>query len=247
MPGSACAVRTLRYYWGVGSNGIDRWVGCALRTIPRVHPPHGPVKGRHAKASVDSACAVRTLPADPGITRVSAALEEIGLSENVMDMNVIELPNAGTPAVLVAAAPVAGKELVMGFCLPTTIIDKTHQDPLGVTPNADARSYFWLYNKQQEVALPSFDSVRIVKQPAHGQLIREKNAAGRDVYVYRPSFGYLGKDRFEAVVPVGNDTVRIIYYIVVQKDLTDQDGFDSKNILISKNLPTGSSHEPCSI
>ena len=144
-----------------------------------------------------------------------------------MDMNVIEIPDLGTPAVIVAAAPAASHEKVMGVCLP---VQQTQDKVLGVlttSPDSDAVVYLSRYFKL-EVASISFENIRITKQPTYGQLSREKDAGGIDRYVYRPNFGYLGKDRFEAVVLVGNETVRIVYYIVVQPNRTDQEGFRSE-------------------
>lgn len=153
--------------------------------------------------------------------------QELGLMGNDMDMYYIDqLDAAKTPVVLVAQAPVSGRERVMGMCVP---VEMTQKDWLGMMtfdPASDAAQYMEFFAKQPLTSFLPFDSIRITQQPVHGTLTREKNAVGRDIYVYRPNIGYLGKDRIEAVVPVGNDTVRIIYNLVVQPDPIEREDFD---------------------
>lgn len=120
------------------------------------------------------------------------------------------------------------RERVMGVCLPVEMTRENQDGVLTLSPTAAAAHYMEFFAKQPLSSILSFDSILIKQQPSHGTLTREKNAVGRSVYVYRPNFGYLGKDRFEAVVPVGIDSVRIIYNVVVQPDLTDQEDFERK-------------------
>lgn len=143
-----------------------------------------------------------------------------------MDMNYVDVPGFGTPAVLVAAAPAVGKEKAMGVCLPTEQIRKDVRQPLIVQPDGSAQSYFDFYEKKK--VSPSFGGVRVVRRPLNGQLKHEKNASGFDVYAYYPEHGYLGKDRFEFVVSVGKESVRVVYFVVVQPNRTDEEGFQSR-------------------
>ena len=144
-----------------------------------------------------------------------------------MDMNHVEAPVSATPVVWVAAAPVVGKEKVMGVCLPTEQIRKDVQEPLVVGPDSEAQSYFEIYERKKASA-PNFESVRIARQPQHGQLKRWRDGNGFDAYSYYPIRGYLGKDRFEFLVPVGKEMVRVVYFVFVQPNRTDEEGFQSR-------------------
>lgn len=144
-------------------------------------------------------------------------------------MDYIEGATLQHSIVMVAATPSNNTQTrAMGMCL---VVDQTRKGVLGITttdPTEDAAHYFHFYEKKNIGFLP-FDSVQISKQPEHGKLVRGKDAGGREIYTYEANFGYVGKDRFEALVPVGNETLRLVYFLVVQGDqITDSDGFNSK-------------------
>jgi VCBS repeat-containing protein len=157
------------------------------------------------------------------------AVAELGFTEGGVNMDYAEGINTGKPSIVVTAKASAKYQTrTMGECL---VVDQTRKNVLGVTtidPPGTAAQYFLSYEKKDIGFLP-FDSVKIVKQPAHGKLTIGKNAGGLDGYTYEADFGYAGKDRFEVVVPVGKETLRIVYFLVVQgEQITDSEGFNTK-------------------
>jgi hypothetical protein len=77
--------------------------------------------------------------------------------------------------------------------------------------------------------------IYIVRQPEHGHLIWGENSLyGEGSYI--PDEGYLGKDRLEALVAVGDDVVRVVYNFVVQKKATDQLEESERNALCPKGV-----------
>jgi hypothetical protein len=105
---------------------------------------------------------------------------------------------------------------VMGLCTPsdeagfTLVIARLAQSYMRVEEN-------------QKIPMPPDENVQIVKPPEHGQLTWLKN----DLYHYVPDKGYLGNDRFEALVLMEDGkTVRIVHNIVVQSEPLDNPGFE---------------------
>lgn len=86
--------------------------------------------------------------------------------------------------------------------------------------------------------------VTIAAQPKHGRLVKRENDP-YGTWNYYPNEAYLGKDKVEALVSVGDDVVRVVYNFVVQPKVVDQltdtqyRKFCSRNAWkISSNLPT---------
>lgn len=102
----------------------------------------------HALAAEDSANMGGAQ--SPGLTELAFdAARDLGFQESDVDMNYVDVPSLGTPAVLVAAAPAVGKERVMGVCLPTEQMRKDVQQPLIVQPDGSAQSYFDFYERKK--------------------------------------------------------------------------------------------------
>jgi hypothetical protein len=131
----------------------------------------------------------------------------------------VDLETANAPSVLVADAQHVGRERVMGICSP---VDNLWND----APGEIARGYLMRYENKTLQELPplkSLNDIHIVRQAEHGRLIlAEDSREGYIVLTYIPDEGYLGKEQFEAVVFMGNDSVRIVYHLVVQSKATDQ-------------------------
>lgn len=142
-----------------------------------------------------------------------------------MDMQSIVTPDHRGPVVIVAAAQTSKvvRQRTLGVCLVAMKTKGDFIDGISVMPNYNAKDYYSFYEKK-EFAAPSFDSIRIVKQPQHGELKQYKMATGFDAYSYEADLGYLGKDRFEVLVSVGNETVRIVYFLTVQSYSTQSEG-----------------------
>jgi hypothetical protein len=156
---------------------------------------------------------------------------EWGLSENDMDAYLpVDLESTKVPMVIVAAADKI-TENVIGVCQP---VDNAGGFDLRVA----AQTHFFLRGVEPmevDISRIEIKVIYIVRQPEHGHFILGENSLyGEGTYI--PDEGYLGEDRLEAFVAVGDDVVRVVYNFVVQPNATDQLEESAWNALCPKGL-----------
>jgi hypothetical protein len=147
-------------------------------------------------------------------------VKEWGLSENDMNMYFpVDLESTQPPMVMVAAADNKVSEKVVGVVGACAIADNSGSFSFG----SMAQGYLvWRGKTLQEVDVSKvkIKIVSIVRQPEHGRLfIDDTDQYGSGFYY--PDKGFIGKDRVEAIVSVGSDLVRVVYYFAVQSKAVD--------------------------
>ncbi|MCL2524651.1 MAG: hypothetical protein FWF20_03885 [Betaproteobacteria bacterium] len=146
-----------------------------------------------------------------------------------------DMPDAQPPVVLVAQAKNAAarggkaKEIVIGSCQPTEYLEpgvdwmsKFGGNWVGgamFSPNHTAWSYLKYVEKWEITGSshPSIHDVEIVRQPKHGKVALKLNRAGEERLFYVPDGGYVGTDRVDFRVRVGDQLVRIVQFFKVTK------------------------------
>ena len=127
----------------------------------------------------------------------------------------VDLESAKPPVMIVAAAAQA-REKAIGVCHP---VDTSISLGFGIA----AQSYYH-YSMQHKDATDidvdlSWDKIKVLaitRQPEHGRLIlADVNDPYGGGYRYIPNEGYLGKDRVEALVAVGDDVIRVVHNLVM--------------------------------
>jgi hypothetical protein len=136
----------------------------------------------------------------------------------------VDLGADSPSAIVMAAAPVAERERILGICYPVGNAYEGQGDMFSSSPGEDARRYFMKKGVDPN-SLPlsqEIDDVHIVVQPEHGRLILVREKDGAWGLAYLPGVaGYFGKDRFEVLVQVDGKPVRIIYHMVLQPRMAD--------------------------
>jgi hypothetical protein len=130
----------------------------------------------------------------------------------------VDLESAKAPMVMVAAA---GKtnEKVIGVCMPIgpSLVTFSFGTP--------AQHYLILYDGKDpmdvDISRVEIRFLDIVRQPEHGRLIMDENSSYGGG-AYDPDEGYLGKDRVEAIVAVGDDVIRVVMNFIIQTESVDQ-------------------------
>jgi hypothetical protein len=142
---------------------------------------------------------------------------EWGLMEDDMDMYLPpNLETTQAPMVIVAATNKA-KEKIVGYC---TLVDNLGDFSFGGVAQEYLIKYQGKNPMDVDISRAQIKVLDIIRQPAHGQLLMDET----DPYgggIYRPNQGFLGKDRAEAIVSVGQDVVRVVYTFVVQTEAVD--------------------------
>ncbi|MDR0716137.1 MAG: matrixin family metalloprotease [Azoarcus sp.] len=148
---------------------------------------------------------------------VADLAQELGLLESDMDVYFpVDLESGSVPMAVVASAA-KSSEHVFGVCRPVTMNSFT-TDAFGVM----AQSYLMKRGKdpmEVDISKVSIKLISIVKQPEHGQFVMLEGEYGSAKYT--PDKGYLGKDRVEVIVSVGDEIIRIVCDFVVQQKATD--------------------------
>jgi hypothetical protein len=128
----------------------------------------------------------------------------------------VDLESAKAPVAIVAAGNVSAK--IVGVC---SISENLDSFPFGLAAQYYLVQYDGKHPMEVDISRVKIKVLNIVRQPEHGRLIMdESNPYGRAIY--HPDEGYLGKDRVEAIVSVGEDIVKVIVHIVVQSGAVDQ-------------------------
>jgi hypothetical protein len=144
--------------------------------------------------------------------------DRLGPLENGMDIYYpVDLETTNIPYVFVADARQASRERAVGIC---SVADNGWND----LPGEIARGYLMRYENKTLQELPplaSLKDIRIVKQAKHGNQIFAEEYDGM-LLTYHPYKNYIGKDNFQVVVSLGDGSVRIVYYIVIQSESPDQ-------------------------
>lgn len=128
----------------------------------------------------------------------------------------VDMEPINPPVVMVAAANNNVREKVVGVC---TIADNLSGFDFG----GAAQGYLIGQGKTlMEVDISNVKTklISIIRKPEHGRLLMDETGP----YVagtYIPEQGFVGKDRAEAIVSVGGDVVRVVYYFAVQSKPTD--------------------------
>ena len=151
-----------------------------------------------------------------------------------------DLPNIQPSMVWVAQAENAAarsgkaKELVIGSCQPAAylepgvdwVAERQKSTPINGWRGGtmfDPGEHAWIYlkhNEKREIAesfYPSIHDVEIVRQPRYGRVIVDKGDGGHDRLFYFPDGGYVGTDRVDFRVLVGDQPVRIVQFFKVTK------------------------------
>lgn len=174
-----------------------------------------------------------------------AFASEWNLSESDMDMYfpLEQVSTQSVPTMLVASKQ--NKENVVGVC------EVVGDGFPGVASFGTAAQFYLRDYKGKDpmdvdISRIKIQVLSVTKQPQHGRLIMTGNSPYGGRWVYYPNEAYLGKDKVEALVSVGNDIVRVVYNFVTQAEVVDQlpDGQYRKYCprhtwKISSNLPTG--------
>ncbi|MCL2636430.1 MAG: hypothetical protein FWD50_07395 [Betaproteobacteria bacterium] len=127
-----------------------------------------------------------------------------------------DLESANPPMVIVAAADkTKSREKVLGVCMP---VDTYTSLSFGGMAQKYLMRYAGKDPADVDISRVQIKLLAITRQPEHGHLEMYEDKTIRGSYGkdanYFPDEGYLGKDRVEALVAVGEDIVRVIYDIV---------------------------------
>lgn len=79
-----------------------------------------------------------------------------------------------------------------------------------LAPDASAANYYFEYERKKRIDTANA-RISFVVQPQHGQIIQKPNDT---LYYYKPTEGYQGKDRVEALVEGDGYKVRVVYDIL---------------------------------
>jgi hypothetical protein len=129
--------------------------------------------------------------------------------ENEMDMYYpVDFDTSNPPAIMIADKSATGYERVSEGCIVvgmnSSTVSSLYLAALDVLKNKDI--------KLKKIII---DAINIIKPPEHGRLFLNKDNSNL-LMTYIPTENYLGKDRTEIVVRVGDDQVRFVYNFVVQ-------------------------------
>ncbi|MDR0578299.1 MAG: hypothetical protein LBI87_12410 [Candidatus Accumulibacter sp.] len=121
----------------------------------------------------------------------------------------VDLESAKPPMVIIAATS-QSSERIIGLCLPV-------DDRVGFYFGTAAQQYLTQYDGKDpidvNVSKVKIKLIAITRQPEHGRLVMDETGL-HEGGTYLPDEGYLGKDRVEAIVAVGDDVVKVVVNFV---------------------------------
>ncbi|GHU08818.1 hypothetical protein FACS1894158_18270 [Betaproteobacteria bacterium] len=141
----------------------------------------------------------------------------------------VDMESAKAPVIIVAAASQSSKKVV-GACMPVANNELTYLDFYGA-----AQHYLTEHDGRYPVDINEvFGKITftIVRPPEHGRLV--VGEWGYWVDSYHPDEGYLGKDRVEVIMSIGEDVIRVVYNLLVQPKALDQIEESERNALCPK-------------
>jgi hypothetical protein len=159
--------------------------------------------------------------------------QELGLSENDMDMYFpVDMESAKAPMVIVAATTNKIGEKVIGVCRLAADNELTYLDFYGAT-----QDYLTKHGRDPVDISEAYEvfgeiMVTVVKPPEHGRLVLGEWDRWEESY--HPDEGYLGKDRVEVIMSIGEDVIRVVYNLLVQPKALDQIEESERNALCPK-------------